>query len=108
MVLLIFRITVIDYVQLTKIFSPTGVNKLIRVGLFSQDCSLQPLLSSALGTEFQFFFEAKEDGVNRLLSEHNCQVMILDLNSNHDSLKERIACARRLIASDVAWVILAD
>ena len=81
---------------------------MIRVGLFSQDCTLQPLLSSALGTEFQFFFEAKEDGVNRLLSEKNCNIMILDLNSNHDSLKERIACARRLMASDVAWVILAD
>ena len=81
---------------------------MIRVGLFSQDCTLQPLLSSALGTEFQFFFESKEDGVNRLLSEKNCHVMILDLNSNHDSLKERIACARRLMAADVAWVILAD
>jgi len=69
---------------------------------------LQPLLSSALGTEFQFFFEAKEDGVNRLLSERNCHIMILDLNSNHDSLKERIACARRMIASDVVWVIMAD
>ena len=69
---------------------------------------MQPLLSSALGMEFQFFFESKEDGVNRLLSEKNCQVMILDLNSNHDSLKERIACARRLIASNVAWVIMAD
>jgi DNA-binding NtrC family response regulator len=80
----------------------------IRVGLFSQDCTLQPLLSSALGTEFQFFFEAKEDGVNRLLSEKNCHIMILDLNSNHDSLKERIACARGLMASDVAWIILAD
>jgi DNA-binding NtrC family response regulator len=80
----------------------------IRVGLFSQDCTLQPLLSSALGTEFQFFFESKEDGISRLLSEKNCLVVILDLNSNHDSIKERIACARRMIASDVAWVILAD
>jgi DNA-binding NtrC family response regulator len=34
--------------------------------------------------------------------------MILDLNSNHDFLKERIACARRMIASDAAWIILAD
>jgi DNA-binding NtrC family response regulator len=34
--------------------------------------------------------------------------MILDLNSNHDSLQERIACARRMIASDTAWVIMAD
>ena len=82
--------------------------QVIRVGLFSQDCSLQPLLSSALGTEFQFFFEAKEDGINRLLSEKACHVMMLDLNSNHDSLKERIVCARRMIGSDVTWVILAD
>ncbi len=81
---------------------------MIRVGLYSQDCTLQPLLSSALGTEFQFFFESKEDGINRLLSEKSCHVMVLDLNSNHDSLKERIACARRMIASDVAWVIMAD
>jgi DNA-binding NtrC family response regulator len=84
------------------------VNIVIRVGLFSQDCTLQPLLSSALGMEFQFFFESKEDGVSHLLSEKTCHVMILDLNSNHDSLQERIACARRLIASDVAWVIMAD
>src|SRR5579871_5856209 len=81
---------------------------MIRVGMYSQDCTLQPLLASALGTEFQFFFESKEEGINRLLSEKNCHVMILDLNSNHDSLKERIACARRMIASDVAWVIMAD
>ncbi len=58
--------------------------------------------------EFQFFFESKEDGVSRLLSEKTCHVMILDLNSNHDSLTERIACARRMIASEVAWVIMAD
>src|SRR5437763_902843 len=81
---------------------------MIRVGLFSQDCTLQPLLSSALGTEFQFFFESKEEGINRLLSDKNCHVMILDLNSNHDSLKERIACARRMVNSDVPWVIMAD
>ena len=81
---------------------------MICVGLFSQDCTLQPLLSSALGKEFQFFFESKEAGVNRLLSEENCHVMILDLNSNHDSLNERIECARRMIASNVAWVIMAD
>jgi DNA-binding NtrC family response regulator len=58
--------------------------------------------------EFQFFFESKEDGVSRLLSDKTCHIMILDLNSNHDLLKERIDCARRMIASDAAWVIMAD
>ena len=81
---------------------------MICIGLFSQDCTLQPLLASALGKEFQFFFESDEAGINRLLTEETCHVMILDLNSNHDSLKERIECARRLIASKIAWVIMAD
>src|SRR6516225_7652188 len=93
--------------RLLKSF-PTGVNIVIRVGLFSQDCTLQSLLSSALGMEFQFFFESKEDGVSRLLSEKTCHVMILDLNSNHDSHKERIDYTRRMLASGVPWVIMAD
>jgi DNA-binding NtrC family response regulator len=84
------------------------VNIVIRVGLFSQDCALQSLLSSALGMEFQFFFESKEDGVSHLLSDETCHVMILDLKSNHDFHKEQIACARRMIDSDVAWVIMSD
>ncbi len=81
---------------------------MICVGLFTEDCTLQPLLSSALGNEFQFFFESNEAGISRLQATGDCHVMILDLNSNHDSLKERIECARRMIASKVAWVIMAD
>ena len=81
---------------------------MIRVGLFSQDCALQPLLSSALGKEFQFFFESSELGVRRLISEEECQVVIVDLNSNHDAPKERIECARRLIAAKVTVLVLAD
>jgi len=34
--------------------------------------------------------------------------MILDLNSNHESAQERIEYARHMIASEVAWVIMAD
>jgi len=80
----------------------------MKVGLYSQDCTLQSLLSSALGSEFQFFFESDETGIKRLLSAGNCNVMILDLNSNHDALQEQIQCARRMIDPRVAWVIMAD
>lgn len=80
----------------------------IRVGLYSQDCTLQPLLSSALGKEFEFFFESSEVGIKKLASEEGCEVVILDLNSNHDALKTRIESARRLIASKVTMVVLAD
>ena len=53
---------------------------MIRVGLFTQDSALQPLLSSAMGKEFQFFFESTEDGIRRLVEDENCDVVILDLN----------------------------
>lgn len=81
---------------------------MIRVGLFSQDSAIQPLLSSALGKEFQFFFESTEVGIKKLISEEGCQVVILDLNSNHDALKERIESARRMIASKITLLVLAD
>ncbi len=69
---------------------------------------MQSLLSSSLGMEFQILFVSEEDGVNHLLSDHNCQVMILDLSPGDDDLRERIEFARRMIASEVAWVILGD
>jgi DNA-binding NtrC family response regulator len=80
----------------------------IRVGLFSQDRTLRPLLSSALGKEFEFYIESSEIGINRLVSEEDCQIVILDLNSNHDALRERVECARRMIASKVTLLVLAD
>ena len=80
----------------------------IRIGLYSEDRSLQPLLSSALGRDFQILLETNEDGVNQLISSGDCDVMILDLNSNHASIKERIECSRRIISSQVATVVMVD
>jgi len=42
------------------------------------------------------------------VSAGECDVMILDLNSNHDSLQERIGFSRQLIASSVPSVVMAD
>lgn len=81
---------------------------MIRVVLFSQDRTLRPLLSSALGKEFEFFIDFSEAGINRLVSEEDCRVVVVDLNSNHDALRERIECARRLIASKITLLVLAD
>jgi DNA-binding NtrC family response regulator len=81
---------------------------MIKIGLYSEDRTLYPLLSSALGKEFQILLESKEEGMTGLLSAGGCDVMILDLYSNHDSLQERIGCARRLIPSHVPSVVMAD
>jgi DNA-binding NtrC family response regulator len=81
---------------------------MIKIGLYSEDRTLHPLLSSALGKEFQLLLESDEDGMNTLVSTGGCDVMILDLNSNHDSLQERIGFTRSLIAENVPSVVMAD
>jgi DNA-binding NtrC family response regulator len=81
---------------------------MVRIGLYSEDRKLQQILSSALGKEFQVLFESTEDGINRMLAVGGCDVMILDLDSNHISLQQRIACCRRLVGSRVSSVVMAD
>jgi len=46
--------------------------------------------------------------MSRLVLDRECDVMILDLNSNHDSLPERIGFSQRLIATNVPSVVMAD
>jgi DNA-binding NtrC family response regulator len=81
---------------------------MIQIGLLSDDRALQPLLSSALGREFRVLQEANEDGIDERLAAAECDVLILDLHAENGSLKERIACSRRLIASQVPLVVMAD
>ena len=81
---------------------------MIKIALYSEDRTLHPLLSSALGREFQVLLESDQEGMNDLVSAGECDVMILDLNSNHDSLQERIEFSRQLIASNVPSVVMAD
>ena len=81
---------------------------MIRIGLLSEDGALQPLLSSALGKEFQVHLASTEDGVTRLIDAGDCEVLVIDLNSNNGSIQERIACSRRMIALQIPLVVMAD
>jgi len=80
----------------------------VSVVLFSHDATLQSLLSSALGNEFDFILEPNEDEIDRLLSAESCSVIILDLNSSLDNLRERLDVARRIIRSKAASIVMAD
>jgi DNA-binding NtrC family response regulator len=81
---------------------------MIRIGLYSEDRTLQPLLSSALGKDFQVLLESDGDAMDALVSSNGCDVMILDLSSHRDSLRERIERSRLLIASQVPAILMAD
>jgi DNA-binding NtrC family response regulator len=81
---------------------------MIRIGLYSEDRTLYPLLSSALGKDFRVLLATGEDGMVDLLSKDGCDVMILDLHTIQSSLQERIGCSRRLIAFQIPSLIMAD
>ncbi|HWE84201.1 MAG TPA: sigma-54 dependent transcriptional regulator [Terracidiphilus sp.] len=83
-------------------------SQLIRVGLLSQDCALQPLLSSGLGNEFEVFLESNPDGIQHLIKNADCTVAIVDLNSIERGLKAHLETARRLISGDIPVIVLAD
>ena len=81
---------------------------MIRIGLYSGDRTLQPLLSSALGKDFQIRIGLDEQEMNQMLSAGDCDALILDLDSTQGFLKDRIACSERLIASQIPSVVMAD
>jgi DNA-binding NtrC family response regulator len=81
---------------------------MIRIGLLSEDRALQTLLASALGKEFQVDLAMSEGDLLRLVDASDCDVLILDLNSNNISTKERVECARRIIALQVPALVMAD
>jgi DNA-binding NtrC family response regulator len=81
---------------------------MIRIGLYSGDRTLQPLLSSALGKDFQIRIESDEQGMNQMVSAGDCDALILDLDSTQGFLKDRIACSERLIALQIPAVVMAD
>jgi DNA-binding NtrC family response regulator len=83
---------------------------MINVWIHSEDRTLQPILSSALGGEFQVFYESSEDGIKSMLSSGSSDLVILDLDANRESLKQRVECARRIIASSDSslTIVMAD
>ena len=81
---------------------------MIKIGLYSEDRTIHPLLSSALGKEFQISLESDQEGMNTRVAAGECDVVILDLNSDHDSLRERIDYSRRLIELNLPAIVMAD
>ncbi len=80
---------------------------MVKIALFSEDRTLHPLLSSALGRDFQLLLEPDCEGIAALAAAGSCDVMILDLYAQR-GLEERLECSRRLIASEVPAIVMAE
>ena len=81
---------------------------MMRIGVFSEDHKLLPLLASSLGKEFEVLLESREEGITHMLSTERCDVLILDLDSNFGSLERKIACCRRIAEHPTPSIVMAD
>ena len=87
----------------------------IRIGLYSEDRTLQPLLSSALGKDYQVLSSPDEVEITRILDTDECDVAILDLDvkqksAGQRSLEQQLESFRSIIATreSAVIVIMAD
>jgi DNA-binding NtrC family response regulator len=81
---------------------------MIRVVLHSEDRALQPLLSSALGKDFQVLLESTEENISRMAAKAACDVVLFDLNAKEEWLQKHLPQIRNLIESGIPAVIMAD
>jgi len=82
--------------------------RMTKIGLYSEDRTLHSLLSSALGKNFEVYLEPDEEELDALVAADGCDVMLLDLHSNENTLQTRVDSARRLIAANVPAILMAD
>jgi DNA-binding NtrC family response regulator len=80
---------------------------MMRIGLYSENRKLPSLLSSALGSDFDVAWAANEIEINHVLATRSCDVILFDLDAN-PSPPQRVECARRIIASQVPLVLMAE
>src|SRR3984885_11679951 len=81
---------------------------MIRVCLFSEDRTLQPILSSALGKDFQVRMQAELTDINRILAAGECDVVLFDLDSDQIGLEARLESCRHIIASHAPSIAMVD
>ena len=81
---------------------------MIRIGLYSEDRTLQPLLSSALGRDYEVVLQSTTQGIQQVVAAGGCDALILDLYAGAGILRLRLEGASELITTKVPAIILAD
>ncbi len=81
---------------------------MIRVALHSEDCSLEPLLSSALGKDFQMSLEPDAENIAGIAAKGVFDVVLFDLNAKPEWLAKHLQNIRKFIESGFPCIIMAE
>jgi len=81
---------------------------MIRVGLYSQDLKLPPLLAPALGRDFQVITRKDRDRVKDLIRDGLLDVVLLDLDAEFGNVEQQIELYDQIADCDVAVIVMTD
>jgi DNA-binding NtrC family response regulator len=81
---------------------------MIRLAFYSQDLRLRFLLAPALGTEFQVTVVPDGYRIKELISQGDCDVLILDLDSNYSAVESQVGFFEDIVESHIPVVVMAD
>src|ERR1035441_3779526 len=81
---------------------------MIRLLLHSEDVDLAALLAPTLGSGFSTFFERRRDRVRELISQGQCDVLILDLNSTSYPIQQQFEFFDEIRDFGVPVVVMTD
>ncbi len=81
---------------------------MICIALYSDDRTLQPVLSSALGSLFEVRQASVTTGVLPAKSAEDSDVALLDLDSAPEMRRQRLELAKMLIAAELPLVVMAE
>ena len=80
----------------------------IRVGLYSQDLKLPPLLASGLGRDSQVFTDLHHDQLIGMVGNSSLDVLLLDLDAEFGNNEDQIEFFNQIYESDVAVIVMTD
>jgi len=81
---------------------------MIRLLLYSQDINLQILLAPTLGSEFTLLLERRMDRIREIISRGQCDVLILDLDSNSYPIQQQLGFFDEIRDFGVPVVVMTD
>jgi len=81
---------------------------MIRLLLHSEDVDLAALLAPTLGSGFSTFLERRRDRVRELISQGQCDVLILDLNSSSYPIQQQFEFFDEIRDFGVPVVVMTD